>query len=101
MPRMRKLTFILAAMLAVTSSLAAQTVRAPEIAFTTDAKFDARAVPAYEGRHDDVGEPADGVLREGHVPRRRQPAEAAREEKDEQDGLFYVALSRARDRLFI
>ena len=52
MRRMRMLTIALAAML--TAPLAAQVVRPPEIRFTTDEKFDARTVPAYAGRHDDV-----------------------------------------------
>lgn len=50
---MRTLTLIVAALL--TAPLAAQqTVRPPDVRFTTSEKFDARAVPAYEGRHDEV-----------------------------------------------
>jgi len=46
------LTIALTAML--TAPLAAQAVRAPDIRFTTDEKFDAAAIPAYAERHDEV-----------------------------------------------
>lgn len=45
---------LIALTLLMTPSLDAQAIRPPDITFTTDEKFDARAVPAYEGRHDDV-----------------------------------------------
>lgn len=44
----------LALALLVAAPAAAQTVRPPDISFTTDEKFDARTVPAYAGRHDEV-----------------------------------------------
>ena len=53
---MRILTAVLAATLAtpLAAPLAAQTVRPPDVTFTTDEKFDANAIAAYTGRHDDV-----------------------------------------------
>jgi acetylornithine deacetylase/succinyl-diaminopimelate desuccinylase-like protein len=52
MPAMRIL--IVAIAIALSGSVAAQSVRPPDIRFTTDEKFDAAAIPAYAGRHDDV-----------------------------------------------
>ena len=56
MRRMRILTAVLAATLAtpLAAPLAAQTVRPPDVTFTTDEKFDPSAIAAYTGRHDDV-----------------------------------------------
>ncbi|HEX6323721.1 MAG TPA: M20/M25/M40 family metallo-hydrolase [Vicinamibacterales bacterium] len=49
---MRMLIIVLAAALA--APVSAQSVRPPDIQFTTDEKFDAAAIPAYAERHDDV-----------------------------------------------
>lgn len=53
---MRPMRIFPAAVLAATlaAPLGAQTVRPPDVKFTTDEKFDASAIAAYTGRHDDV-----------------------------------------------
>jgi acetylornithine deacetylase/succinyl-diaminopimelate desuccinylase-like protein len=50
----------------VATSGAGQEVRAPEIRFTTEDAFDARGIPAYAGKHDDVYKHIDANL-QAHV----------------------------------
>jgi acetylornithine deacetylase/succinyl-diaminopimelate desuccinylase-like protein len=67
-----------AALLALSG--AAQTVREPEIRFTTDEAFDASRIPAYAGRHDDVYAHIDANIEEhiAHLQRWvRQPSVSA------------------------
>lgn len=66
---MRILIAVLAATL--TAPLAAQTVRPPDVKFTTEEKFDASAIAAYAGRHDDVYKHIDANIA-GHLEQLRR-----------------------------